>query len=349
MPRTKFYKKKLTEQIRKVSKQPVASKPDTKSDSLISTGSTLLNLACSDKLHGAFLPGKMVNLIGDSSSGKTLIALSVFAEMARQKQFNDYRFIYDDVEAACEFDIEKLFNKSTATRIETPDDNESSNTIESFQANIFDALNNKRPFVYVLDSLDALDAEDDQKKAQENIKARHEDKEIKGSYGMAKPKMMSSILRQVVRNLKKTKSLLIIISQTRDNINPMSFTKKTRSGGRALQFYASHEIWLAVAKKLKKKDNVIGIVCRAKVTKNKLTGKVREVEFPLLTGYGIDDVDSCIDYLVKEGQWQKGKQKAKMIDQIEKEDSEEKLYKLVSKVWHKVEESIKPKRKRKYL
>ena len=96
--------KRLTEQIKNHSKKPVGRNESQAASPpliLIPTGSVLLNLACSNSKRGGFGAGKMVNLIGDSSSGKTLLALSMFAEVAKLKQFKDYHFVYDDVEHAC--------------------------------------------------------------------------------------------------------------------------------------------------------------------------------------------------------------------------------------------------------
>ena len=361
MPRTQG----IVEQVKATSKKKIEAEETPKG--LIPLGSSLFNLACSDSTEGGFSIGKMVNLIGDSSSGKSFIALSIFGEMGISEEFDDYRFIYDDVEAACEFDIVKLFGQKTLDRLEPPGELDEegepiySDTIEAFETNITDILTEGKPFIYVLDSFDALDAEADQKKAAEEHDARKKGKEVKGSYGMAKPKKIGEILRRICRKLKKTKSLLIIVSQTRDDINPMTFTKKTRSGGRALKFYATHEIWTAVAKKLTKKERMVGMVCKAKISKNKLTGKHREVEFPIYYEYGIDDIGSCIDFLVKEGKWGKSGTKIKtdnnalgtatrekLIKMIEDKGLEPKLRKSVGKLWHEIEDGIKLNRKKKY-
>jgi len=72
---------------------------------LIPSGCTVLNLACSDDPTGAFTPGHMVNLIGDSSTGKTFLALTMLADIAHNSLFDDYRLIHDDVEEANEFDM----------------------------------------------------------------------------------------------------------------------------------------------------------------------------------------------------------------------------------------------------
>lgn len=333
------------------------------------TGSVLLNLACSDNVYGGYGIGKMVNLIGDSSSGKTLLALSAFAEMVQNSWFNDYACVYDDVEASLEFDLVKMFGKKTSERIISPQNALKCNeevikregTIQEFQTDIFSKLSEDSPFLWVLDSLDALTAKEEIDRVEKEIKLREKGKESdKGSYRMEKPKVISEILRQIIRRLNRSKSGLIIISQTRDNINPLSFETKTRSGGRALRFYCTHEIWLTIKEKILSKNRVVGVKVKAKVTKNKLTGKLRNVEFPIYYDYGVDNVGSCIDFLVEEKYWnQKGNTiiaeslelegtRQKLIKQIEENCMENKLFLETEKAWLEIEESLKLNRKPKY-
>lgn len=331
---------------------------------MVPTSSALFNCACSDNPNGGLSLGRMINLIGDSSSGKTFFAKSVFAEAAQIPFFDNYRFIMDDVENADDFNNEYLFGKRTAARIEAAhmEDGEPcpSDTIEDFHFNISDALDDGRPFIYILDSADALDAKQDQEKIEDMRVARAKGNKVAGSYGMAKPKKWSEILRNICGRLKKTGSVLIIISQTRDNIDPMSFEKKTRSGGKALKFYAHHEVWLAMAGKIKKKDRVIGNNVKAKISKNKITGKVREVEFAIFYDYGVDNIRSCVDFLVKEEWWKKNKLTIdasdlgisgtveKLIQQIEDQGLEDQLKKTVGECWMDIEDSLRLDRKRKY-
>lgn len=358
-------RKSIADQVKKTSKSKVKKTREIQSDILIPSGSTMLNLACSDNPEGAFRAGTMVNLIGDSSSGKSFNALTMLAEVCQLERFDDYRLIYDDVESASEFDLSYLFGDSTADRVEAPSKDEDglplhSDVVEDFHCHIMDALDDDRPFIYILDSADALDAAQDQKKVEEMRTARKKNKDTAGSYAMAKPKAFSAILRQICSKLKKSDSFLLIISQTRDNIDPMSFSKKTRSGGKALKFYATHEIWMAMASTHKKKDRVIGVNSKLKVSKNKLTGKRRECEFPIFYDYGIDDIGSCIDFMVREKIWNKKKltiqvtdlnlegTRASLIKQIEEKGLEKKLRRLVGRAWKQIEESLKLNRKSKY-
>lgn len=363
---------KVTQQIEKKALK-INSKKSFEGILKVPSPSTLLNCACSGYPDFAFLVGSIINVIGDSWSGKTFLALSIFAELNLLAEFDPYRFIYDDAEYANQFNMEYLFGPTTSKRIHPPnwevtedeDGNKNgfpiySDTVEDFHCHIRDAIDDGRPFIYVLDSFDALDTDQDREKIEEMREARRRKVKPKGSYGMAKAKGASSLLRDIDDKLSKTNSLLIIVSQTRDNLDPMSFKKSTRSGGRALKFYCSHEIWLAAGKKHKSKERIIGNDVLAKVEKAKLTGKFRDAKFSIFNDLGVDDVRSCIDFLVQFGMWKKTKltinaehfqikgSMAAIIKAIEKRNLEPKLRKLTGRLWNQLEEEIKLKRKMKY-
>ena len=360
-------RRSLPEQVEESSNAPVEREEAFSPSLLLSTGSTLLDLACSDNPNGGFLLGRMVNLIGDSSSGKTLLCLSMLAEACNDSRFDDYKIIFDDVEAAMSFNISHLFGSKLANRIDSPVTNEEgesqgSDTIQQFGYHVMDAINSGEPFIYVLDSFDALSSDEEIGKMEAAQEAYEKGKDTKGSYGMEKAKIGGRILANIVRKLKNTKSMVLIISQTRENIDPMSFTKKTRAGGKALKFYATHEIWLAAGQKKKGKggERVIGTEAKAKISKNKLTGKVREVSFNIFYDYGVDDIGSCVDFLVEEKHWGKTKNtihateleldggRDTIIRGIEDKGLERKLKRIVSKVWNQIEEDLKLNRKGRY-
>lgn len=367
MARKKTPASEVAEQVVSSSKSETRMKKHYTSDDFVPTGSTMFNVCMSDLHDGGYALGTMANLIGDSSSGKTFLALTCLAEAARDQRFKDYRLIYDDVEAACAFDIEYLFGKRLARRIENlgqDEENPASDTVQEFGDNVARAIEDGQPFIYILDSLDALTSEEEIDVAENQRKQREAGKEVKGTYGMTKAKGMSQLFRLMVRSLKKTRSLVIIISQTRDNVDPMSFKKVTRSGGRALKFYATHEIWVAVGQQQKKKERVIGVDALIKVEKNKITGKKRDCKQSIFYDYGIDDIGACVDFLVKEGVFKGGKngakidagdlldiepaQRAKFIELIEQNDLEDELSALVGEKWLDIEESLRLKRKPKF-
>jgi len=369
--------KNITKGVSKIEKQLSKSfKQKTSSSSmkidpakLVPTGSITFNLECSSRIEGAFALGKLINIIGDSSAGKTLFALTTFAECSLQERFDDFEFIYDDVEAANEFDLPYLFGNKVNDRI---DQTIRSKTIEEFNDNLARALEDDKKFIYILDSFDGLTSEAAIKKDSENRTKREKGNKTDGSYGDGKAKKASEMFSQRIQDLSDHGSLLIIISQTRDNIGfGAKFTPKVRSGGKALRFYAAHEIWLACEKKEKKGKRTVVTNVIAKITKNKLTGRHGEAYFPILFDYGVDNIVGCINFICDEGNWtdakgvvntngfapnsldskkkeKKGTNKAQLILYIENNNLEDDLFQICQETYDSIMEKLRPQRKRKY-
>lgn len=340
---------------------------------LLSTGSTLLNLNLSGDWRGGLVKGKYFFFVGDTSSGKTFFTCTCFAEAAINPAFDNYRFIHDNVEIGALMNFEKFFGKAAASRIEPPAKNEDgtpkySTTDDEFYFHVDDAFNVGQPFIYVLDSMDALTSRAEIKKFMEHKRANRKNTEAAGDFGDGKAKRNSRGLRTLLHRLDNTGSILIIINQTRDNVNAGLFApKKTRSGGRALSFYATAEMWTSVSGKIVKavrgKERKIGITSRIEIKKNRITGRDRSCTIPIKYAYGIDDIDSCIDYLIQEGHWKKtgykintrGQfdcdstvNKSTLIQKIEAGGYEEELRKQVAIVWNEIEEACVEERKSRY-
>lgn len=333
----------------------------------LSTGCTLLNLACTGKPRGGFAAGYFYWLVGDSTSGKTFLALTCFAEAMKSQRFRNYRIILDQPERGALMDLEKFFGKTVAEKIESPHPNgRSSKTIEEFYDYVDDACQIGKPFIYVLDSHDSVSSEAEDDKYMQQKNARRKGRDVPGSMTDGKAKKNSSGIRQLLSRLEKTNSILIVISQTRDNMNPITarFNPKTAAGGRALKFYSTIEIWSSVRQKIRKrvrsKDRTIGIVCRCDVKKGRITGGDRTVEFPIYRSHGIDDVGANVDYLFAEGHWKPGDGKISapefgykgtvdgLIKKIEEEGREKELQNLVATVWNEIEAGCAVERKRRY-
>jgi RecA/RadA recombinase len=330
----------------------------------------LLNLACTDNALVAFRKGGYYYLVGDSASGKTFLSLTCFAEACKNPAFKSHRLIFDDVEGGAQMDIEHYFGKEVARRLEPPAKRKGhsvmSDTVESFYYHVSDLLEDGSPFIYVLDSQDALSSSSAGEKFRQQKQAAAEGKEAAGSYGDGKAKYHSEHIREILTGLRKSESILIIIGQTRDNLG-FGFEQKTRSGGKALRFYANLEMWSSVYGKLKRKvrgkDRTVGTHCTVEVRKNRVTGKIgkdRAVLLPIYYGLGIDDVGSCIDFLVAEKHWSKSKGiiaasemkvemgRSDLIQHIESHNFESPLRRLVQKVWREVEAECVVERKRRY-
>lgn len=365
--------KKPTKNKRTKSLEDVVKTIPVHEDStIIPSGSTMYNLCSTNNSFGAFKKGKIANIIGNSHAGKTILALTTLAMCAHIPQYDEYKLVYDDIEEADEFDHEYMFGKKYVKRVGPPKytkkgDPDSSENIEDWQDNLHTLLDNKEPFIYVTDSFDALHSMEDETKAQEQYEARKKGNKFKGTMGMAKAKSASFALRRIRKRLKVSNSILIIVSQARDNVNPMSPASQTRSGGRALKFYSTHEIWGLVTGKLSKTVDghkfEIGAYTRWKFTKNKLTGRNREANFPIYSDIGIDDITSCLDYLAAEKLIKKAEKgskitipdlkitgtKEKVIQTIEENDLEYKISKMCADRWLEVENQLRLKgRKRRF-
>lgn len=328
----------------------------------LGSGSTLLNLACSGRPNGCFAKGTYTHIVGDSDSGKSVLALTAFAEANLNKQFDDYDFLFYAPEAAS-LDLLSSIGTKAQKRLEIIDNLDS---LEGFYDHLDKRIIDK-PCIAVLDSMDALDAEKDQEKLEEEKKARIKDKDISGSYGTSKARTNHSRLRVLNNLLISTGSIFLLISQTKDNIghNAM-YDPKTYSGGRALKFYSKLQIWLShkgdIKRTHREKDYQVGIISKANVKKNHMTGRKGAVDINIYHNPKafVDDLGSCIDWLQECNHWKGTKAKVdapeleyfgskeKLIAKIEAEDLEVEFRSLVTKVWNDIEEATAVQRKNKY-
>ena len=257
----------------------------------VPTGSTLLDLG----LGGGWALGRAVNLVGDSSAGKTLLAIEAAANFARLYGIKNARYN----------ESENAFIRSYAETVGLPaglqfvgDDAErevdrhGSATVEDFQAD-FEAFiksrHNSKPSFYVLDSFDALEAA----------------KELKRDFGDrqpgAKAALSSEFYRTHISDIAAANCLLMIISQTREAIGVMFGETKTRSGGKAHDFFASQIVWLSTGRQIKGKvagvERTVGTHTIFNVKKNKLGKPYARANLVIHYNYGIDDELSNIEWL----------------------------------------------------
>lgn len=368
MSETRRLKKVLTGRKKK------RRNPNLHISQLLSTGSTLVNCAITGNPLGGFIKGKMHMCVGDSGSGKTFFHIGGLAEASIDPKFDNYRLIYDNVEDGALMEFRHYFGNALAERLEPPARDPDgqpmmSETIEDFQDNVYQAgleaeEEGGRPFIYVLDSMDGLTSVQEEDKFLEQHNARRKGKKAAGSYGDGKAKSNSSGLRTMIQLLRRTESILIIICQTRDSLG-FGFNPKTYSGGRALKFYATTMMWTAAGKAIKKKvrgtDRKVGVNCIVKFEKNRATGQNHVVGFPIYFSYGVDDIGSCIDFLIKEKEFkQSGNSitaeafkfkgtREKFISYLEEDDVRVlRLRRLVGKVWNEVQAQLVTPRKPKY-
>jgi len=358
----------MAERKRKTKKRKRAKNDYNCPPDLLPTGCTLLNCAFSDNPFGGFRKGKIVNIVGDSSAGKSILCYTSLAAIASDPAFDNYRLIVDDAECADSFDVKKLFGKKLLDRLEPPgwknDEPIHSETVQDFLMMLKDAVNENKPFVYILDSWDAVDSEEDQKHLDDMYKNWKKDRENKkGTYGTAKAKMASTILRNIKSDINKTQSVVVIVSQVRENLNAGMFgSKKTRSGGKALKHYSWQECWLYLGSKIKHPSTKLptGVTTYSKTEKNRQTGKLRDVEFTIFYDLGIDDVAANIKFLDSVNYLKKKKQtyvipeldfegtKDKLIAHIEDNNLEKEVQRMVGEAWKEREDSIKLSRKKRF-
>jgi|TARA_R110000751_G_scaffold152635_4_gene257784 RecA/RadA recombinase len=365
--------KKKTQQVEAALVAQAPKRREVIPDSdLLKTGSTMLDLAITGRRSGGFAKGKYFWIVGDSSSGKTFLTLTCLAEASIDPAFNNYRFIYDNGEDGALMDMAHYFGPGMASRLESPGVGEKghevhSDTIEDFYYHLDDALAGGQPFIYILDSMDALDSTYSARKFNDAKTASRKGTKAKGDYGDGKAKINSTRIRHVVRQLRDSGSILIVLSQTRDNIDAGMFEEQqTHAGGRALKFYATVQLWSSVGKRIKKTINdrevVVGVTCRVKTKKNRFTGRERVVEFPIYFATGIDDIGGMIDYLTTWKVWPKtgGKvdaskhfdgvamRRADLITWVEENDVRADLEEVCEEAWQGIEARLTTARKSKY-
>jgi recombination protein RecA len=320
---------------------------ESKPIDFINTGCELLNCV----VGGGWPLGRIVNVVGDKSTGKTLLAIEAIANFV--KQFPDGIPYYCEAEAAFDIDYAKVLGLpvkqvSFIEDIETIED-----LFTELEKVIKKHSQDETPALFILDSLDAL-----------SDKAEKERDISEGSFGAEKAKKMSQLFRRLVQSLKRTKICLFIISQVRDNVG-ISFGKKHgRSGGKALDFYASIVLWLAETEKIYKTvkgiKRPIGIWDKAKCDKNKISMPYRECEFPILFAYGINDVEANMEFIQSvsggidyfDEEFKKRLEEVKIEtfikNIIENNDVEWKIKinEVTKKVWIDTEEGFMPKGKK---
>jgi len=357
-------KSKVSEQAESI-KNNIPIKDDERVE-FLSSGSTMFNIAASGKgKNGGWARGRIVNPVGDGSSGKTLLALELCAnafyniKKKISKIFplvKNLKIKYLNRERVMDFPIDKMYGEEFVKNIEWIYD---ISTVEEFGRDFGKVcLEHKEGdcVIYVVDSWDSLNSEVSQQRFEEAaIKGKAKET---GSYNTDKAAYASKEFFNNACDLMTGKDItLVIISQTRSKIGVTFGEKHYRSGGDALNFYTHQVPWLAEVEKLKKtfrgEERVYGIRMKAKFKRNKVAKPFRDAETVILFDYGIDDLGSMINWYygpeVKKINFDgEDFNRADFIKYIEDNDLEDIIIDMVEKEWNEIESAIAPDRKSRF-
>lgn len=335
--------KQIKSKVEKSSKMKRTKRLDGNIETMISTGSTLLDLAISGgRVEGGGIPGGiLVEIFGPAGSGKTVLLCEIAGGVSRQGG----EVMFRDPEARLNKQFAKLFGLDTdQVEYDTPQ-----TVPEVFEpVRRWQPENGKVINGIFADSLAALST----------------DMELddKDPYGMKRAKEFSEELRKTCRTLTKNNFLMVASNQIRQNIDAGQFGQKYKSpGGEAIGFYSSLRLRLKIVDKIKRsakvagKDlkRIVGVTSEVEVFKSSVWEPYHTAPVTILFDYGVDNIRENLKFIktfTKATTYVIGEQKlSQVLDEsiriIEESKYERRLHRQVVELWNEIEQKFKVERK----
>ena len=296
----------------------------------IGSGSWLIDLVLTGKIGSAYPIGRVINVVGDYSVGKTLLACEMLNNLYYKEIYDLIQMYYDESEWAFDMDLALEFGmpvneiiglreRMPECKLKKADRFVPSKKVEDIYHNVKKIKDDKAKedkkkkanrtsydvITYITDSLDSLQDSSELKHLKDPKKGIE-----KQQHGGSRARILSQMFRDIIEDIYDTNMIWFVLSQVREAMND-PYRRFTRNGGKALDHHATQILWLYERGKLKASNDIItGIKVEVVVTKNKIGSRYNNAKFNILHGYGIDNIGSALDFMAEKkwaeaGRWYK--------------------------------------------
>ena len=348
-------------------------------------GHTMLNMACSNGNPNGGIPrGRITNLVGDGSAGKTWAALEIanrfFFDVPLIKSSiygkkTKAHIIYNNAEKVMDFPLEKVFHEDFINAIDWRHEN----VVEVAGMELFELIKLARTtpdtsYLYIIDSWDAMKSIKDKDRIEDDfkdIKKNHEadtKQKAGGGFKLGKAAFATQdFFPELCDRMDGVDITVVIVSQLRIKIGEM-FTQQYRTGGKALDFYTHLVPWLTTKKKLElqymKEKRVYGVEGEAEIRRSKVGKPWRKAGFTILYDFGFNDMVDTISWVMNaagkkismgnflevfdiDATGSNAKSYDAFAEFVENNNLEHKVRAKAAELWIEIEENTQVKRKRK--